>query len=361
MENTIQTTPEILQVDAINGLALTTKQAITEAFMPFAVQFAEWKEKALQIEVNEPTQVELMKQASEARKAIKNIRNRANDVKDELKAESLKYNSAVQEVRNKIWVACEAIEARLEKQEKFKELYDARVLAERTAQRMDRLKEFPDVSSAMISGLTDDMFEITLTGLITKRDKDIEDERIAEEARQAEIKAEEARKEAQRIEFERLKAENEAKELELAKQREEAEKERIKQQAILEAERKKADELLETQRKQAAAAKAKQDEILAKQKAENDRLIREAKEKEQAEALRLKEIEDKKIAEEKERIAAEKKAAKAPDKSKLKLAIDGIYLPEPELKEQESKAVYSVITARFEGFKTWALSQIETL
>lgn len=345
---------DVLQVDSINGLTVETQKTITEAFMPFATQFAEWKEKALQIEVNDPSQVDLMKKAGEARKAIKKIRTAADSKKDELKEESNKYNKAVQEVRNRIWKECEEIEAHLEKQEKFKELYEAKVLAERTAARMDRLKEFPEVTSTMIAGMTDEMFEITLTGLITKRDKGIEDARIAEEQRQAAAKAEAERLEAQRIENERLKAEAEAREKQIAEERAKAEAER------------KAIEDKARKEREAAAAEAKRiqdqkDAELKKEREAREKVEAEMRAKQAEEARIKREKEEKAAAEEKARIAAEKKAAKAPDKAKLTEMINVLSLGVPELKSQESKEVYNDILAKFHAFKDWAGKKIEAL
>jgi hypothetical protein len=176
---TIQNTPEILEVDSINGLAVKTKTDIQEAFLPFAQQFAEWKEKAATIVVTDIFQTDLMEQAGEARKAIKKIRTAVEKKKDELKEDSLRYGKAVQEIRNRIWKECEEIESHLEAQERFKELHDAKLLAERTNARMDRLKDFADVTSSIVAGMTDDQFESFLGGLVADRDKKIEGERLA--------------------------------------------------------------------------------------------------------------------------------------------------------------------------------------
>ena len=361
MENTIIKTPEILEVDSINGLSVKTKTDIHDAFLPFANQFLELEEKALSINVTEPSQTDLMSQARIARLALVKVRTGADAKRKELKAESIKYGNAVQDVYNKIEAKVSAIEAHLEKQEKFKELYDAKVLAERTAARMEKVQEFPDVTRAMIENLTDDMFETFLAGLIAKREKEIEDARIAEEQRIAALKAEEERKETERKEMERLKLENEAKEKEIAEQRKAAEAERLKQQAILDAERKKADELLETQRKQAEAEKKKQDEILAKQKAENDRLQAEIKRKEAEEALIKKQQQEKAAAEERARIAAEKKAAKAPDRDKLIKWLDECLLGFTPSVGADAHKVACEIQKKFEGFRVWAKEQIENI
>jgi hypothetical protein len=85
-----------------------------------------------------------------------------------------------------------------------------------------------------------------------------------------------------------------------------------------------------------------EDELKAKQEAER-------KAKEEA---------DKKEA---ERIAAEKKAAKAPDKEKLINMVESISMSIPELNDATSIAISNVINAKFESFKSWAKSQIESI
>jgi hypothetical protein len=62
-----------------------------------------------------------------------------------------------------------------------------------------------------------------------------------------------------------------------------------------------------------------------------------------------------------DRITLEVKLAKAPDKEKLSKMIDAILLSIPELKKEESKACANVINAKFEAFKVWAKSQIESI
>jgi hypothetical protein len=69
---------------------------------------------------------------------------------------------------------------------------------------------------------------------------------------------------------------------------------------------------------------------------------------EKAEAARLAKIEA-------DRIAAEKKAAKAPVKEKLNVAVSALNL---ELPESE---ITPDIMAKFNGFKQWALSKINNL
>ena len=71
-----------------------------------------------------------------------------------------------------------------------------------------------------------------------------------------------------------------------------------------------------------------------------------------------KELQDKKEAEAKaeaERIAAEKKAANAPVKEKLSVAINGLSLALPD-----SEITHGIMD-KFNGFKSWALRQIDLI
>lgn len=181
MEQTPITTPEILQVDSINGLEISTREAIQKAFLPFAEQFAEWKEKAKEIVVTDISETDKMKAAGEARKAIKKIRTGADAVRKSLKEDSLKYGKAVQEVYNKIESEATPIEEHLEKQEKFKELEEARQRQILIAERMDLLKDFPNVTSEMVINLDEDNFQVFLSGLLDQKAKREEAERKEQE------------------------------------------------------------------------------------------------------------------------------------------------------------------------------------
>jgi hypothetical protein len=146
------------------------------------------------------------------------------------------------------------------------------------------------------------------------------------------------------VEFQKLVyAENARKEKEAAEKK--AEEERLKKVRVeQEAKQKELDAIAEEQRKKEAAIKAEQDAIeKEKQKIEHEKQIeiakKEAAEKavKDAEEKRLKEEKEKDAKAEQERIDAEKKAALAPDKEKLKVFINSISFTEPHLKTFEAK------------------------
>jgi hypothetical protein len=67
------------------------------------------------------------------------------------------------------------------------------------------------------------------------------------------------------------------------------------------------------------------------------------------------------ILEEKERVKAERKLAKAPDKQKLIKWIDDLELSVIDLRTPESMLVAVDLKEKLDKYKVWAKSQIETL
>ena len=181
-----------------------------------------------------------------------------------------------------------------------------------------------------------------------KKRKELEEKAEAERIEAKKIA--EAKAEDQRLENERLKAEAEAKELELQKEREDAEKREAELKAKADA------ELLEQKRLAEIEAK-KQADIIAKQKEESDRLAAELKAKADAEAKALAE----KIESERLALITEKQAAKAPDKEKLLIWIESLELPFVELKQNESNILASDLKVKLSSYKKWAKSEIEKL
>ena len=197
--------------------------------------------------------------------------------------------------------------------------------------------------------MQDDVFEAFLSAKKSAYEARIEAERLAEEQRIESARIEAERIEAQRIENARLKKEAEEKEEQLKAEREaaaeaqrlakiEADKAIAEQQRLAKIEADKQAAILEAQRKEtsriAAELKAKQD------KEDSERKEREAQE-----------LEAKKEAE---------KLAKLGDKAQLKAWIDTfkIELPASELLNHD-KAL--LIKQKFDAFKKWALSEIETI
>jgi len=340
---TIEIPEELLPVTQQSGIQKADYYA--GKFAPYMVTVKELSAKVGAINHTEPTDVDA-KMAREVRLALVKNRTATAKEKDDSKAALLAEGNLIQSLHNVVVSASHLVEADLTNIEKYAENKEKeRIEALRSARAEQLMPYVQDASIFPLGTMTDDAFTELLTGSRLAHEARIEAERLAEEKR---ISEENARLEEQkriREENERLKAEQAAAELALKKEREAAE-------AKLAAERKSQDDKLaaieESNRvataKAQAELKAAQDESARLAKIESDR-------KAAAELV------------ERERVAAEKKAAKAPDKEKLKAWINTVLiqpLPAEHLKT-ESIEVANQIFAKLSAFKTWALAQVEAL
>lgn len=162
--------------------------------------------------------------------------------------------------------------------------------------------------------------------------KRINDQAIEEQKEQAKIKAEN----------EKLKAENERKEKEAKELKAKADAELAEQKRIADIEAKK------------------QADIIAAQKLESDKLAAELKAKADAEAKEKQRL----IDEENKRIAEEKKAAKQPDKEKLRsvaMQVNELKNILPEMKTEEGKKVLESIKGLLDKVIFYTKEQTEKL
>ena len=161
--------------------------------------------------------------------------------------------------------------------------------------------------------------------------------KVLTEAKEAKIshekEQERIRLENEKLQKEKEEAEAKAKAIQLEAERKAKEEAEKAQKAIDEANRLKA----EAEAKLAAERKAKEDA--------------ERKAKEEAEAA------------ERKRIAEEKKAAKAPVKTKLKNWVNEIEVKELDLQTEDLNAINTqkLILEKFNAFKSWAIAQVELI
>lgn len=244
------------------------QQMLLDRFTPFLEQAKDWKERAESLVVTDISQTREMKMAREARLALRELRISADKLRKELKEDSLRYGKAVQGVYNVIEAAITPIETHLEKQEKFKELFELKQREELRVLREELVKDVREyvISNINLGEITEDDFQMLLTGAQLQK-KAAEDAKAKEEAERIE------REKAEAEERERLRIENER----LKKEADEKEKERQAELDRLEYEMRKAN---------IAAAKAKKEaeQKAAEAKAEADRIAAKLKEKEEAEA-----------------------------------------------------------------------------
>lgn len=294
--------------------------------------------------INLPITTETLPVFKELR--LKIVKNRTQGIEKWHKVNKAFYLAGgrfVDAVKNKEILLNEEMEAKLMEAEKFfenQEKEKARLLNE---SRIERLKPYiEDTTGLDFSPMSDEDFDDYLLGKKTRFENELKEREAEalriETARLAEIERQKAIEE----ENAKLKAEAEAKEKALEKERAES---LAKQKAIQEEADQKA---REEKAKQDAILKAEQDakakieaELKAKQdaeiKAENERLALMEQQKKEAEKL-----------------------AKAPIKEQLSIWVDGfkIELPNSELLNND-KAL--LIKQKFEAFKKWAKSEIETL
>lgn len=298
---------------------------------------------------------ELLKEARDLRLKIRDNRTKGIEVWHKTtKDYFLKGGQFVDAIKRKENVVNELMEAKLSEIEKHFENIEAERIKALHTERAEKLRPFGYEIGATNFGLMDDnMFNAILVGAEkTHKDKleleaKIEADRIEKERLEAE------EREKQRIENERLKAENEAKEKQLEAERIEA----AKVQADLKA---KADAELAEQKRIADIEAKKQADIIAAQKVESDKLAAELKAKADAEAKEK----QAKIDEENKRIADEKKAAKQPDKEKLRsvaMQVNELKNILPEMKTEEGKKVLESIKGLLDKVIFYTKEQTEKL
>jgi hypothetical protein len=354
---------ELVRVVTESGLENQTAEMLTSSFLPFFEKAKEWNEKAKALVVTDASQVSEMKMARVARLALREIRIDADKKRKELKEDSLRYGKAVQGVYNVIEYLIAPIEKHLQDQEDFAKIQEEKRKSELAASRQMDLQPYIEFVPYQVDlgSLTDEAWDKLLSGAKLQMAAKIEAERKAEEERIEASRKDSEERERIRLENERLKAAAIERERLATIEREKAEAERKALEEKARKEREEAERVLADERAKAEAelkrieAAAIERERLAT--IERDRLAAELKAKQDAEKAehdRLAKIEA-------DRIAAEKKAAKAPDKDKLTKWVNDSAMVRPSLSTSESIKVATDIEVKFAAFKTWAISQIETL
>lgn len=231
---------------------------VIKSFTGLFDQAKEWEAKAKAIVITDISQKKEMQEAREARLALKGIRVNAENVRKELKEQSLREGKAIDGIANVIKALIVPIEEHLEKQEKFVEIQEEARKEKVNTERIAKLSQFiPDTSIYNVKEMSDEAFAKLLETSEIAHRAILEAEKKAEADRIAQEKAEKAEQERIRKENETLKKEAEAREKALAKERAEQEKK-------LEVERAKA-------RAEAEAREKAEAELFAKQKAEEDK------------------------------------------------------------------------------------------
>lgn len=368
-----QKSNELIAVVESSGLEKTKGQRLLEMLTPYFNRMAQIELKINGLNKTDP-KPEDIKIAREIRLALKTNRIASEKVKDELKASILIEGRVIDNMNNIIKNTSKSLELQCEQIEKDAEIKEAARVESIRASRAELLSPYiEDTSIFPLGTMTVDQFDQMLSGYkLAKQHKEDEAARLETERLEREA-AEKLEQERIKEENARLKAEADEKEKALAEERAEtarlAKIESDRQAALLkEAEEKAAAERAESARlakieadKQAAILKEQQEKA-AKEKAELDAQLKAAADEKE----RLQKELEAKLAQEKEEAdriaqeladkkAEEEKAAKAPVKEKMKIAINNLLLPLPE------SDITTDILSKFEGFKSWALQQIESL
>lgn len=313
-----------------NQVEAETKSTLLQSFEAFFTQAQEWKDKASGLVITSVDQKEEIKQAKEARIALKNIRVNTEHKRKELKEESLRKGQTIDAIAKIITNEILPIEEHLEKQEKFAELEAARIKAELQAARETELAKYdvegqfyqlgsmPEETYAQLLGNSKIAFDAKVQAALVAEAERIANEKAEAERLKAEREAEAERIRLQAIENERLNKELEA-------QRKEADKAK----AAVEKERQAAEKRLEVARKESERIAAIKQAELDKAKAELEKKQLE----EENERLA-------KIAEQEEKDAKAKALLLAPDKEKVRVFFEQFkQLQFPQLESEAGKAM----------------------
>lgn len=302
-----------LEIDPTKyGLEKTEAEQIQAVFVPMLNRLKELEDEYNSI-VSKPITPELVGLAKTTRLKLVKVRTGTTEIHKKAKAYYLAGGRAVDGLKNTMLFAIEGKEEELEKIENHYVNIEKERIRLLNEERINLVSSFGVDGSVMgLGNMTDAVWENYFSGVKLAYEAKIKAEKEAEDARLAAIEAERIRQEEIAAENKRLKEEAE------------------KQAAILEAERKKADAL--------------EAELKAKKDAEEAAAAEIAKQ------------------EEEKRKAAEK-LAKSGDKAQLKAWVDSMLIQGigTEKMKPESIELANEIFAKFESFKAWAKSKIESL
>lgn len=289
------------------------------------------------------------KKARELRLLIRDNRTKGINVWHSTTKEFfLKGGQFVDAIKRKEIAVNERMEENLEQIEKHFEIKEAKRKQELSELRIAELELYSDFVPMGINfgELSDEEYLKIFNGSKLQYEAKLEADKKAEEQRIAQEKAEAEAREQQRLENERLKAEAEKREKEI-------EAERKKQAEILAKQKAEAEKIAREEAEKQAKIQAEKDAELKRERDAKAKLEAELQAKKEAEAK----AESERIAEEKQlKLEAERKA-KAPIKKQLSIWVDEFTIPEINI-ENEKK---TLIIQKFESFKKWAKSEIESL
>ena len=336
-------TNEIVKVNASDyGLDETKAQEITKGLKTILAERETLKEQykeCIEIEITQDS----IPRYKELRLMIRDNRTKGIEIwHKNNKAYFLAGGNFVDAIKRKEVAENEYMEEKLLNAEKYFENLEHDRIEKLRVERLALLKPYTDIEPLAVANMEQSVFDNLLVGFKLAYESRISAEKKAEEDRIAKEKAEAEEREKQRLENIRLRREAEERERLV-------EIERKKQIAALAYQKAKAErerrELLEKARveqervdKQLAAERAKAEAL----RNERERLEKSIADRKTADEKAKREVELKVQAEARERKAVEKKAALAPDKTKLLNFMQSINdLPRPGVKSIEAADIAS--------------------
>ena len=379
---------------ALSEISKENQLAIKGSFNEFLEKIQEYSKIIDDLEIKDVDDKESLTKARQARLFLKKERGEAKRLTEKnrssIKAEKLHFD-----LLDRAWMESfqfiegeyKALESKAEGKEKYVQLLEQKRKEEVKANRWKQLSDYMDFEPSGLDIMTDEVFGHVLNGAKSefeakiealKKEEEIRLETERKELLQAkrsdilrpyydffetgpklqEISDEEfdilvselkAKKQLKYDEDEKVRLENER----LKKEREE-ESDRLKKEA-------EAREKVELIRKQKEEAERKENEdrqakLQRDLEAERQKARKEKEERDRKEADRLKKEAE---SAEAERMAQEE-LKKAPAKQKIRKALDELILPEMDV-DKEAELVYNEIVSKFNGFKSWANSQINKM
>jgi DNA repair exonuclease SbcCD ATPase subunit len=422
LEIVSQEDAKLIEYAGKTGLEVSSTTPLVEAFRPIFTEARSVLSQAVGVaeSVKDATCVSEIKKARACRLAIRKVRISGEAIRKSQKATALAYGKAVDGFYNILEADLAPVEkALLDAEETAERAETARKDALEEGRKTALSPYVDDASLYAVRDMSEPAFVALLAGVKLAKEQSEAAAKKAEADRIAKEQAEAAERARVKAENERLKKEAleqaKAQEEERAKAAQAAEKARLEREAIELAASKERQALeekarieAERQRKLAAEAEAKakaereaielkakaeRDAALAKaaqeKKAADEALAKAAQEKKAADEALAKAAQEKKAADEairKEREAREKleaeaaakakvefdaheaaeaarkKAARAPDREKVKAFAASVRsLAIPVVKSPEALAVVATIQQQIEKFAKWADDKAESL
>jgi hypothetical protein len=326
----IDTTPSPSPLVAIvesSGLEKTKANQILEKFQGYFKIASHWESVAKTIVVSSPDQKAEMKMAREGRLELRQKRIDVEKMRRELKEQSLREGKAIDGIANVLKGLIEPIEEYLDQQERFVEIREEKMKAERETKRIAEMESIGlDTAFYDVKDMPEENYQSLVKATRKDNEARVKSQQKAESERLAKEKADAIERKRLNKENERLRKESEAKEKQMAKERAEA---AARENALREKARQEREEIEAKRRASERMMKSEAEAKLNKERQERERIQSEIRAREEAEAKERKRVEKE-----------ERDAERAPDKAKLialSVKIEAFELP--VVKSAEAKSL----------------------